>query len=344
MKRHFKSLACLCAAALFAACGGKQPHSHEHDHAHEVHEHDHSAHEHDHDHSTHNHEAHDHTHENHEHDHSAHDHNHGSGIAFTKQQAQAAGLVVETVAEVPFYGVIKTAGHLQAPVSSEVVVVATAAGVVHYTQSSLAEGQPMTEGRAFAAISAKRLQDGDPLVKARLAYETLSVAPENHYGRHKLQAEERALELCPDCVALRATWMYDTPQAGMHTHRNFIVNVKEAIHQGTPLHFATREFRGITWVGEVVRHVPHTLLLPGGVYNFGAENRLNTYETALAYLRILQCSDLSLVVADEERFAAHVRNISISTRKIVEASHGAIQFLDTVEGLRHFENCTNRLP
>ena len=205
MKRHFKSLACLCAAALFAACGGKQPHSHEHDHAHEVHEHDHSAHNHDHDHSahdhtthethdhsTHNHEAHDHTHETHEHehethdheahdhdhathethDHSAHDHNHGSGIAFTKQQAQAAGLVVETVAEVPFYGVIKTAGHLQAPVSSEVVVVATAAGVVHYTQSSLAEGQPMTEGRAFAAISAKRLQDGDPLVKARLAYET----------------------------------------------------------------------------------------------------------------------------------------------------------------------------
>ena len=80
--------------------------------------------------------------------------------------------MVETVAEVPFYGVIKTAGHLQAPVSSEVVVVATAAGVVHYTQSSLAEGQPMTEGRAFAAISAKRLQDGDPLVKARLAYET----------------------------------------------------------------------------------------------------------------------------------------------------------------------------
>lgn len=169
--------------------------------------------------------------------------------------------------------------------------------------------------------------------------ETLPVAPENHYGRHKLLAEERALELCPDCVALRATWMYDTPQTGMHTHRNFVVNVKEAIQLGTPLRFATREFRGITWVGEVMRNVPHTLLLPGGVYNFGAENRLNTYETALAYLRILQCPDLSLAVADEERFAAHVRNISISTRKLVEASHGAIQFPDTVEGLRQFELC-----
>lgn len=176
-------------------------------------------------------------------------------------------------------------------------------------------------------------------LEAGLLDESVPVAPENHYGRHKLLAEERALELCPDCVALRATWMYDTPHAGMHTHRNFVVNVKEAIQLGTPLRFATREFRGITWVGEVVRNVPHTLLLPGGVYNFGAENRLNTYETALAYLRILQCPDLSLAVADEERFSSHVRNISISTRKIVEASHGAIQFADTVEGLRQFEHC-----
>lgn len=197
-------------------------------------------------------------------------------------------------------------------------------------------------GCKFIFFSSDQVYNGN--LEMGLLDETLSVAPENHYGRHKLQAEERALELCPDCVALRATWMYDTPQAGMHTHRNFVVNVKEAIRQGIPLHFATREFRGITWVGEVVRNLPHTFHLPGGVYNFGAENRLNTYETALAYLRILQCPDLSLAVADEERFAAHVRNISISTRKIVEASHGAIQFLDTVEGLRHFENCTNHLP
>ena len=54
----------------------------------------------------------------------------------------------------------------------EAVVVATSAGVIYYAQPSLAEGQPMTGGKAFASISAKKLQDGDPLVKARLAYET----------------------------------------------------------------------------------------------------------------------------------------------------------------------------
>ena len=182
MNRHFKSFACLCAAMLFAACGGKQGDSrdHDHNHAHETHaahSHDHSEHDHDHsehnhDHSEHDHADHSHSHGEETHDHSGHDHAHGSGIAFTKKQAEAAGLVVETVEELPFYGVIKTAGHLQAPVGSEAVVVATSAGVIHYTQPSLAEGQPMTGGKAFASISAKKLQDGDPLVKARLAYET----------------------------------------------------------------------------------------------------------------------------------------------------------------------------
>lgn len=175
-----------------------------------------------------------------------------------------------------------------------------------------------------------------------LLSESVPVAPENHYGRHKLLAEERALQLCPDCVALRATWMYDARREGMYTHNNFVTNIKEALRQGSALRFATREYRGITWVDEVVRNMPHTLQLPGGVYNFGAENTLNTYETARAYLEILKCNTPELVaIADEERFAAHIRNISISMAKATEASNGAIQFADTVEGLRRFQKVKN---
>ena len=168
MKKPLSTLALLCAALCFAACGGKQSHTHEHEHE----AHDHEAHNHsEHSHTEHSHAGHSHAEEvlPSSHDHS---HNHGEGIAFTKHQAEAAGLVVEVVSEVPFYGVIKTAGHLQAPVADEVVVVATSAGVLYYTQPSLVEGQAVSEGKAFAAISAKKLQDGDPLMKAKLAYET----------------------------------------------------------------------------------------------------------------------------------------------------------------------------
>ena len=170
-----------------------------------------------------------------------------------------------------------------------------------------------------------------------LLSEEAEVSPENHYGRHKLLAEQRALEICPDSVALRATWMYDAERPGMKTHGNFVLNFAQAIKNGTPLRFATREFRGITWVEEVVRNLPYTFELPGGVYNFGAENHLNTYETARRYAEILGCASEGIVIADTERFAQHVRNISISMQKAHEASNGKIHFLDTIEGLAVFE-------
>lgn len=124
----------------------------------------------------------------------------------------------------------------------------------------------------------------------------------------------------------------------MHTHNNFVINLKRAVAEGGALSYATREYRGITWVEEIVRNIPYTFELPGGVYNFGAENKLNTYETALEYARMLCGSSASEVVkADETRFSEHVRNISISLKKITEASYGKIHFLTTLEGLAEFE-------
>ena len=166
--------------------------------------------------------------------------------------------------------------------------------------------------------------------------EDIHVSPVNHYGKHKLLAEERALALCPDCVALRATWMYDTPRPGMRTHNNFVINFESAIKSGTALRFATREFRGITWIEEVTKNITYTFSLPGGVYNFGAENNLNTYETAVAYAKLLGQDSSKLIIPDTERFQEHIRNISISMKKTHDASGGMIRFKTTLEGLEEY--------
>jgi dTDP-4-dehydrorhamnose reductase len=163
--------------------------------------------------------------------------------------------------------------------------------------------------------------------------EDTPLAPENHYGRHKLLAEKHAMEICPDSVALRATWMYDSERHGMKTHRNFVVNFQEAIENGTLLRFATREFRGITWIEDVVRNIPHTFDLPGGIYNFGAENHLNSYETACEYARIQGIDPDAIAIQDTERFPDHIRNLSMSMQKAYEASQGRIRFMTTLEGL-----------
>ena len=114
----------------------------------------------------------------------------------------------------------------------------------------------------------------------------------------------------------------------------------EAMANRSTLCFATREYRGITWVDEVVRNMPYTLELPGGVYNFGAENSLNTYETALAYLEMMHYDHPEILIADTQRFAAHIRNLSISMNKAHEASGGKISFSNTLEGLLAFEHQT----
>ena len=175
-----------------------------------------------------------------------------------------------------------------------------------------------------------------------LLSEDVSVSPENHYGRHKLLAEERGMALCKDFVALRATWMYDIDRPGMKTHNNFILNIRNAKEKGTPLRFATREFRGITWIDELVKNIPYTFDLPAGVYNFGAENNLNTYETVVEYAKILQCDPEEIAIADTERFPEHIRNISISMEKARIASNGKIQFKNTLDSLKDF-NKTNKV-
>lgn len=195
-------------------------------------------------------------------------------------------------------------------------------------------------GSKMVFFSSDQIYNGNK--ESGLLSEEVPVAPENHYGRHKLLAEERAMNICSDCVALRATWMYDADIPGMKTHNNFVLNFRNALKNGNILRFATREYRGITWIEEVVKNIPYTFDLPGGVYNFGAENHLNTYETALEYARLSGIDPNETIIADTERFPEHVRNISISMKKAYEASDGRICFKNTIDGLEAFEQSIKR--
>ena len=183
-------------------------------------------------------------------------------------------------------------------------------------------------GAKLVFFSSDQVYNGN--LESGLLTEDIAVHPENVYGRHKLEAEGRVLNICPEAVALRATWMYDLEREGMPTHANFVVNIARAIKEGRQLRFPVREYRGITWVGEVVELLPHTFDLPGGVYNFGVENLLNTYETAYQYCEaIAKGLGKATILPDHDRYAEHVRNISISMDKAYKASGGRIGFGDS---------------
>ncbi|MDO5377743.1 MAG: sugar nucleotide-binding protein [Clostridia bacterium] len=147
--------------------------------------------------------------------------------------------------------------------------------------------------------------------------------PVNVYARHKLEMERRVLDIAPDAVMLRATWMYDMPLYGADNRGNFLINTLRAAITHTPLSYRRTEYRGITYVREVAKLTRRAVDLPGGVYNFGSENSMSMYDTAL-----FLSNALGLDAPKVEPSGRH--NLWMDCGKL--RSHG-ISFSQTAEGL-----------
>ena len=107
-------------------------------------------------------------------------------------------------------------------------------------------------------------------------YREDEVSPANLYARHKLEMERRVLDINPDAVLLRATWMYDMPMYGVPNRPNFIVSMLRQ----KALSFSATQRRAVTYARQVAALMEEAIRLPGGVYNFGSENDLTMLETA----------------------------------------------------------------
>lgn len=158
--------------------------------------------------------------------------------------------------------------------------------------------------------------------------ERLELHPANVYGRHKLEAEQRVLDMLPEAAMLRATWMYDMPGYGLPIKGNMPLNLLRYTLNGKTASFAINDYRGITYVRHVIEMLVPALDMPGGVYNFGSENRLNMYDTAVDFCGVL---GLPLeIAADSSR---PLRSLSMDCSK---ARKAGIPFDDTQQGIRRF--------
>lgn len=132
---------------IISACLAVGCHNHDHDHDHDEHLHEEEA-------------------------HSEEQHAHAGEIIFTKAQAEAAGVKIEKASPSTFRSVIKTSGEIQSLQGDEHTVVATTSGIVKYINPSITEGSHVAAGSAIVSVSAEKMYDGDPVKKAKLAYET----------------------------------------------------------------------------------------------------------------------------------------------------------------------------
>lgn len=115
--------------------------------------------------------THQHNHEAEEAAHEAESHGgHSDEIILTPEKAKAARVMVETVTPGTFREIIPTSGQVLAAQGDENTLVAATAGVVSFSRT-VTEGMSVGRDVELLSVSAENLQDGDPVKRARIAYE-----------------------------------------------------------------------------------------------------------------------------------------------------------------------------
>ena len=155
--------------------------------------------------------------------------------------------------------------------------------------------------------------------------EALDLHPANIYGQYKLEAEQRMLELCPDSVHLRASWMYDLPGYGLPIRGNLPLNLLRAALKGEAVRFSRNDFRGVTYVRQVIENLEPAMDLPGGVYNFGSGNAEDMVCTARRFAKAL---GITVKIAEE----SWERNLVMDAAKL---ERSGIRFAATQHGIRY---------
>ena len=92
-------------------------------------------------------------------------------IVMTPEQAKAAGVVVTTIQPSAFRQVIPTSGQVLVAQGDESVAVATVAGIVNFN-GQMTQGKSVNKGTPLLTISSGNLADGDPVLRAKITYET----------------------------------------------------------------------------------------------------------------------------------------------------------------------------
>lgn len=180
-------------------------------------------------------------------------------------------------------------------------------------------------------LSSEQIYNGN--VEAGPYSETCTPLPNTVYGKHKLQAEKEIQNILNDAVILRLTWLFGVPEKNRKTNSNILWNVVKNVLKNEPLKLPIYEFRGMTYIYDILDAFPHILTLPDGIYHTGSENNLSTYDTASLILKEmgLEHKIPQLLIKDTEKYKEIPRDIRIKNTKL---KNNNIIIGNTSEGIK----------
>jgi len=157
--------------------------------------------------------------------------------------------------------------------------------------------------------------------------------PDTVYGKNKWEAETLLNDQIEEYWILRFTWMFGVPERCRPVVANIFWDTVKIALSGKKVKVPCNEYRGLTYIGEVMDQFARVFDLPYGTYHVGSRNDLDRYEVVCLILRELGLGGRieELVEKDEERYRGKARDARLNTEKIREQG---FRFSDTPEAIR----------
>ncbi|AEX22284.1 NAD(P)-dependent oxidoreductase [Vibrio parahaemolyticus] len=170
-------------------------------------------------------------------------------------------------------------------------------------------------GAKLVFISTEQVFNGNP---EKGPYSELDQpVPDTVYGQNKLEAEKELASILEDMWVLRFTWLFGLPERNTTINPNVVWNTLQALVNGQVMQERRNEFRGLTYVHELIEQFPKIFTIPYGTYHTGAHNPASRYEIAEHILTELgQQERLNELL--EAADAPKTRDVRLDTSKLAD--------------------------
>lgn len=157
--------------------------------------------------------------------------------------------------------------------------------------------------------------------------------PDTMYGKNKLEAEGLLKEILDELWILRFTWLFGLPERNCGMSPNILLNTLDIALKGEKTKITSNEYRGLSYVYEVVDQFTKIFDLPYGIYHVGSHNNLSRYDISCLILKEIGLEDRidELLINDTEKYREHPRDVRLCTDKI--RKYG-IEFSDTKDAIK----------
>ncbi|MTI47540.1 MAG: NAD(P)-dependent oxidoreductase [Firmicutes bacterium] len=144
--------------------------------------------------------------------------------------------------------------------------------------------------------------------------------PSTVYGETKLKAEGLLRKELKELWILRLSWMFGLPEKNVPNNPNLLWKSLKAVLTNQPIKISTNEYRGITYVYDLIENLEKIFDLPYGTYHFGSVNEESTYDTTVYILNKIGISKEIIdrvICRDDEKHRDQKRDLRMDYNKII---------------------------